>query len=104
MLQRVRTRSAGHTNASAVAKSNILSRGKLLYYLTFAKLYAFCLRRADHLMVNSTWTQAHINGLLGKAGSIDGAKVVYPPCDTESLATSALDGRERMILSVAQFR
>jgi alpha-1,2-mannosyltransferase len=58
-------------------------------------------------MVNSSWTQAHINGLLRqKTGSsnLKAAKVVYPPCDTESLARLSLENREKIILSVAQFR
>lgn len=103
-------------------------------------------------MVNSTWTQSHINRLLRPFGWRDDAdeeevpvepsvvaeeapgdlrnrsraveamevveavkveeekrkfkvaKIVYPPCDTLSLAALPLELRENLILSVAQFR
>lgn len=87
-------------------------------------------------MVNSSWTQAHINNLLGictpsvrsdrsrgpnqdkgtylrsstsstKASSKiwdASTHIVYPPCDTASLSALPLEPRERLILSVAQFR
>lgn len=101
-------------------------------------------------MVNSTWTQGHINRLLRPFGWRDDAdeeevaiepfvvtedvsgglryrgaaaekqvsgedvvsgekrfkvaKIVYPPCDTLSLAALPLEMRENLILSVAQFR
>ncbi|KAG0696090.1 mannosyltransferase [Suillus ampliporus] len=32
------------------------------------------------------------------------AKIVYPPCDTREMAEFSLDARERIILSIAQFR
>lgn len=54
--------------------SSILSRNHWLaefrnslpysYYIIFAELYSVCLRQADVLMVNSTWTKNHINRLL----------------------------------------
>ena len=77
-------------------------------------------------MTNSTWTQRHVLSLLAKgrksilAGILlmddktlekrgEGEKVecrvVYPPCDTTSLiGLGGLDKRERMIVSLAQFR
>jgi alpha-1,2-mannosyltransferase len=136
MLQRVKNRTSGHTNTSAVARSGLLSRAKLVcvladptstsaltprsylrYYVIFAWLYAWCLWRADYIMVNSSWTQAHVNHLLrddqkGHATAQPGilalrrkrAHIVYPPCDTKSLAVLPLENREELILSVAQFR
>lgn len=120
MLQRVRQRSQGHTNTSTVASSTILSFGKLYYYLIFARLYAFCLRQANYLMVNSSWTKAHIDGLLSgrytdlpdyndstvtpSTGSSMSARIVYPPCDSKTLSTLKLENRENVLLSVAQFR
>ena len=138
MLQRVRDRTSGHTNASAVARSGLLSQAKLVcvfgesnlgastaltpgfylrYYVVFAWLYAWCLRKADYIMVNSSWTQAHVNHLLhdGRQGQTSAqpsilalrrkrAHIVYPPCDTKSLAVLPLHNREELILSVAQFR
>ena len=32
------------------------------------------------------------------------AKIVYPPCDTREMVKFSLTNRERIILSVAQFR
>jgi alpha-1,2-mannosyltransferase len=32
------------------------------------------------------------------------AKIVYPPCDTREMSQFPLDKRERIILSIAQFR
>lgn len=61
-------------------------------------------------MVNSSWTQAHVNGLLGHKDDNTApqgskrAKVVYPPCDTKSLSSLPLEGRQNIILSLAQFR
>ncbi|CAH1757952.1 9893_t:CDS:10, partial [Entrophospora sp. SA101] len=51
------------------------------------------------VMVNSTWTKGHIDQLWGVNGNI-----IYPPCDTDSLSKLPLDGRERIIVSIAQFR
>lgn len=116
------------------------------YYLLFAECYSICLRQADVLMVNSSWTKGHVNRLLrpfgwrddaddpediidptvvvgkqettlrnrgkeevvGKVGvrtkKFKTATIVYPPCDTLSLASLPLSRRENIILSVAQFR
>jgi hypothetical protein len=38
------------------------------YYIIFAELYSLSLRQADVLMVNSTWTNRHINHLLKPFG------------------------------------
>lgn len=153
MLRRVKNRTQGHTNTSAVANSQLLTYVKLAYYHLFALVYARCLNEADVLMVNSTWTANHINALLGRTNApaeeqtagqspagaakvagvageeglrqrkgrdaaagagnekasgapsrTTGVKVLYPPCDTGALAALSLDGREDVILSVAQFR
>ncbi|KZT57279.1 glycosyltransferase family 4 protein [Calocera cornea HHB12733] len=108
MLNRVRSRKAGHTNKGAVARSGLLSYGKLLYYHIFAWLYSFSLNRADVLMANSTWTKNHVDSLLGasqsKQPSVKTARIVYPPCDTRGLEKSPLEGRKRVIMSLAQFR
>lgn len=72
-------------------------------------------------MTNSSWTQGHVNTLLGiQTDPTPGSRSirlvdncprgpwtmkVYPPCDTTSLSALPLQGRDdRMILSVAQFR
>ena len=86
--------------------------------------YAFSLRQASFLMVNSSWTKAHIDSILfHDNGFLDiltylpplvflrpslvtlkSAEIVYPPCDTRELAELSLEGRGRIIVSLAQFR
>ncbi|KAG9019903.1 asparagine-linked glycosylation protein [Tulasnella sp. 427] len=116
MLERVRSRKAGHTNDDTVTKSLWKSRAKLVYYNLFAYFYSFSLFQADQVIVNSSWTGAHIDSLVTLALSLvakvvnlglteqRNVPVVYPPCDTAKLRDFALEGRERVILSVAQFR
>ncbi|GAA5883282.1 hypothetical protein JCM3774_001749 [Rhodotorula dairenensis] len=134
MLDRVRTRRAGHTNASLVATSRVLSALKLGYYRLFATAYTASLCRADVIWVNSSWTKAHVGSLLGgggegRTGTNPGRadpenasrrkkkarriRLLYPPCDTTHLAQFPLATKERTragrggqvtILSLAQFR
>ncbi|KAI0047804.1 glycosyltransferase family 4 protein [Auriscalpium vulgare] len=35
---------------------------------------------------------------------LEEAAIVYPPCDTREMSKSALEGRERLVISIAQFR
>lgn len=88
------------------------------YYRLFMAFYAFSLRRASFLMVNSSWTKGHIdwivNGPEPKDRDSSPAKttskgrkqvsIVYPSCDTTAMKNFPLEGRERVVLSVAQFR
>lgn len=94
-------------------------------------LYASSLRRASFLMVNSSWTKNHVDSilqhndfLLGSVLSVfflfspftflglfgtrttppKSADIVYPPCETQELVDFQLEQRERVIVSVAQFR
>lgn len=102
MTRRVRQRQAGHTNLSSVSHSACLSHAKLIYYSLFMALYAFCLRRADVVMANSSWTHNHIRSILG---SDDNTSIVYPPCDVRSLQALPLTpARQPIFLSLAQFR
>lgn len=126
MLARVKSRERWHTNSDAISSSTVLSGVKLMYYRLFMYYYAFSLRTASFLMVNSTWTKNHIDAILCHSDplldlvhllpplvflrflipnkSLREAKIVYPPCDTREIAKFPLEGRERVILSVAQFR
>ncbi|KAF7974291.1 hypothetical protein HWV62_12432 [Athelia sp. TMB] len=126
MLARVHTRTAGPTNSSSISASPLLSRGKALYYRAFMHLYARALRTADVLMANGTWTAAHVDQILGHEDALldalhwlpplvllklaepaappRHARIVFPPCDTRAMAEFPLDERERVIVSVAQFR
>ncbi|KAI8449683.1 family 4 glycosyltransferase [Phakopsora pachyrhizi] len=108
MLERVSKRDSSHNNNSTISNSFILSYLKLFYYIIFAELYSLCLRQADDLMVNSTWTKNHIVRLLQPSdriveNSIE-VKVVYPPCDVMSLIRFPLLPRSSIILSISQFR
>ncbi|KAH9932777.1 mannosyltransferase [Epithele typhae] len=110
MLSRVKARSAGHTNSEAISSSVILSNGKLLYYRIFMYYYAYSLRQARFIMVNSTWTKDHVDSILNHIpftptiGVPKATQVVYPSCDTQQMAAFPFEGRERMVLSIAQFR
>ena len=101
MLSRVAKREAGHTNNSSTANSVIRSRVKLVYYRIFAKLYSWALKRADAVVGNGSWTQNHLNQLMGRRE----VEKVFPPCDTSAMSDFPLEGRrKRVIVSLAQFR
>ncbi|KAG2009800.1 asparagine-linked glycosylation protein 11 [Coprinopsis cinerea AmutBmut pab1-1] len=126
MLARVKSRRKWHTNSSSISSSLVLSQAKLFYYRVFMYYYALCLRTASFLMVNSSWTRNHIDSILRhtdlfldaihllppflfiKAFSSNNAPshatVVYPPCDTRAMSSFDLRARQRVILSIAQFR
>lgn len=156
MVSRVRARAPGVTNATAVASSSILSHAKLLcvptlpftslrtpyrtltmlyrYYRIFMHLYQRSLARASFLMVNSSWTRAHVSSVLthtdpaisrlctlgtfllppvlmlvrladrARPQRAASPETVYPSCDTREMAALPLGTRERLVLSIAQFR
>ncbi|KAI0770680.1 mannosyltransferase [Fomes fomentarius] len=128
MLSRVKSRTAGHTNSDAISSSPILSTGKLLYYRIFMYYYAYSLRQARFIMVNSSWTKGHVDSILQHTDRLldaihlfpplvllqilsrkhsdcpESAQIVYPSCDTRQMAVFASERRERVILSIAQFR
>ncbi|KAG2098234.1 uncharacterized protein F5147DRAFT_656124 [Suillus discolor] len=70
------------------------------------------------IMANSSWTKNHVDAILlhsdpvmnskklhaNSASKKPEAKIVYLPCDTREMAQLPLDERERIILSIAQFR
>ena len=90
--------------------------------------YAYSLRQARFIMVNSSWTKGHVDSILQhtdrlldaihllpplvvleilarkRSDCLKSAKIVYPSCDTRQMAALPLEGRERVILSIAQFR
>ena len=96
------------------------------YYRFFMYYYALSLRTASFLMVNSSWTKNHIDSILQHSDILldaihmlpplflinffvprnapQSAKIVYPPCDTREMVKFSVTNRERIILSVAQFR
>lgn len=130
MLARVRARRGSYANAEAISRSAVLSTAKLVYYRAFMYVYAAALRQAALVMCNSSWTRGHVDGILGyKDGVLDAvcsvfglvgklvpevmaeghvppraAQTVYPPCETQELVGFPLEGREKLLVSVAQFR
>lgn len=124
MLARVKSRQVSLTNLNSVSSSAVLSNGKLLYYRIFMYYYARSLRMASFLMANSSWTKNHVDAILQHSdplldvlhslppllflraynAGLTAAQIVYPPCDTREMAQFALEGRDRIIMSIAQFR
>jgi len=108
MLQRVNEREAAFNNAQYITSNVYLSKLKLIYYKVFARIYGWCGRCSDRVMVNSTWTSNHIQEIW----NIQNPRiaVVYPPCNTKKLEEIFADENEngklfpRQIMSVAQFR
>lgn len=90
---------------------------KTLYYHTFAWLYGLMGRAADVVMVNSSWTEAHIKHLWGITNKyyrptqsnvsvgltiLYRTRVVFPPCDTTQFEATDLapQAREDLIVSL----
>ena len=44
------------------------------------------------------------NTQMMKTEALKEAQIVYPPCETQELIGFPLDGREKVIVSIAQFR
>ncbi|XP_051143322.1 GDP-Man:Man(3)GlcNAc(2)-PP-Dol alpha-1,2-mannosyltransferase [Andrographis paniculata] len=103
MLSRVQARSSLYNNDALIAKSIFFSHCKVIYYKIFSWMYGIVGSCAHLAMVNSSWTQAHIEKLWGIPSRI---KRVYPPCDTSGLQKLPLERsvEPMKIISVAQFR
>ena len=104
MLDRVAKRHPAFNNKSFISRSIFLSRLKIFYYRIFAWIYGMTGRCSDATMVNSSWTEDHINHLWNIPCK---THKVYPPCDVEEFLTIPSkppeDGIVR-IIAVAQFR
>ncbi|XP_008558383.1 GDP-Man:Man(3)GlcNAc(2)-PP-Dol alpha-1,2-mannosyltransferase [Microplitis demolitor] len=106
MLRHVYRRVISHNNRRIIASNPFFSIAKIIYYRLFAILYGFMGRRADVVMVNSSWTEDHINAIWKCPLK---TFRVYPPCDIERLVELPLladdqKGDVVRIVSVAQFR
>ena len=133
MLGKVQRRESSFNNDGAIARSATLSTMKLYYYRSFAWLYGWAGGYAQRVMVNSTWTKDHVNAYVARHlheldtlhwttpilshhflylnkswhrlwKVPDRTEIVYPPCDTKSLEKLPLEGRKKVMVSVAQFR
>ncbi|KAH8963959.1 hypothetical protein BDL97_04G038200 [Sphagnum fallax] len=87
MLARVRSRTPLYNNHLSVTRSYWLTTAKVLYYRVVAWMYGLAGACADVAMVNSSWTQAHINRIWRIPNR---TFLVYPPCDTLSLQAHEL--------------
>ncbi|KAJ3242980.1 asparagine-linked glycosylation protein [Chytriomyces hyalinus] len=101
MINVVKDGVESYNNRGRVATSPFVRNLKLCYYRLFAMLYSFVGSYADVILANSSWTIAHLNSIWKLESR---SKVVFPPCETKSLTDFSLKNRERVILSVAQFR
>lgn len=103
MFARVLGRTSAYNNNIVIAKSRVLSFLKAMYYLVMTYLYGLVGGCAHMAMVNSSWTQAHIEKLWKIPERI---KRVYPPCDTRTLQSLSLERKSEntYFISVAQFR
>lgn len=105
MLRHIYRRAVSHNNRRAIARNPFLSAGKMIYYKLFALLYGFVGRRADSIMVNSSWTEGHINSIWKCPLK---THRVYPPCDVEHLTKLPLQDDDKKdyirIISLGQFR
>jgi hypothetical protein len=100
MLKKVREQRPTYNNNARITTSVSVSRLKLLYYSFFAKLYTLVGFCADSVLVNSSWTKSHIEGLWRLTAEsrvqdedLEATTVlqhrrlslVYPPCNTLEL-------------------
>ncbi|OAY46281.1 GDP-Man:Man(3)GlcNAc(2)-PP-Dol alpha-1,2-mannosyltransferase [Manihot esculenta] len=103
MISRVRSRNSMYNNDASIARSGWLSQCKIIYYTFFSWMYGFAGSCAHLAMVNSSWTQSHIEKLWKIPKCI---RRVYPPCDTSGLQALPLErpATTPIFISVAQFR
>ncbi|XP_072382621.1 GDP-Man:Man(3)GlcNAc(2)-PP-Dol alpha-1,2-mannosyltransferase [Diabrotica undecimpunctata] len=102
MLKRVSNRQSLYNNRSIIARSPILTMGKLVYYHIFAWAYSLAGQSSDINLVNSTFTMEHLNSLWNRP-----LHLVYPPCETDHLKKLQRDKtrpKNIRIMSLAQFR
>lgn len=103
MLGRVSDRTATYNNNSFISNSLLLSFLKTLYYKLFAVLYGVTGRQSNVVMVNSSWTEDHINQIWNVSFR---THKVYPPCDVKEFLDIPVDSEPNdiRIIAVAQFR
>lgn len=103
MIETVACRQKTVVNRDRIARNPLLTFGKLFYYEIFATMYKFVGRFSNIIMVNSSWTEYHINSLW-QCPML--TYKVFPPCDTRDLQEIPLQRNcnKIKIVSVAQFR
>ncbi|XP_031826927.1 ALG11 alpha-1,2-mannosyltransferase [Nomia melanderi] len=106
MLKHVYRRIISHNNRRIIARNPFLSAAKIAYYKLFALIYGWAGSCAEIVMVNSSWTEEHINTIWKCPLK---THRIYPPCDVKHLTELKLLNDEEKgdiirIVSVAQFR
>lgn len=105
MLAVVASRTPQYNNASAVARSAVASRVKLVYYRRFAAAYAAAGARTAVAMTNSSWTAAHVRAIWARGPVPTPTTTVYPPCELGPLLALPLRRPRRPLMaSVGQYR
>lgn len=100
MLKRVKIGAFSYNNSAFISGSPLLRRVKLAYYQLIFMAYKTCGKFIDCVMVNSSWTKAHIEDTWSDVK----IKLLYPPCDIEKFKCVKGVERTRNIVSLAQFR
>lgn len=102
MLRLVASGQSTYNNKTRITRSRFLTSLKIRYYRILASLYGFVGRRANVIMVNSTWTYNHIKSIW----NCSNVHVVYPPCDCATFLKVPRDepSNEFRMVSVGQFR
>lgn len=100
MLEKVAAREASFNNPASISQSPFKSRFKLAYYNLFALLYRIMGSFTSLVFVNSTWTKNHIDVRWPRSN----AQLLYPPVDCAQLSKLPIGNREKMIISIGQFR
>ncbi|XP_070511097.1 GDP-Man:Man(3)GlcNAc(2)-PP-Dol alpha-1,2-mannosyltransferase isoform X1 [Cardiocondyla obscurior] len=106
MLKYVYKRVVAYNNRRIVARNPFFSYMKIIYYKLFARLYGLVGNCSEITLVNSSWTEDHINTIWKCPLK---THRVYPPCNVEDLIKlPLLSDKERSkqihILAIAQFR
>lgn len=101
MTKRVSNRETAFNNSGRIARSPLLTFGKIIYYKFLAMMYSCMGKFSDITIVNSTFTLEHLSALWNTP-----LHLVYPPCDTRCLKKIKKSNKPKniRILSVAQFR
>ncbi|XP_011877575.1 PREDICTED: GDP-Man:Man(3)GlcNAc(2)-PP-Dol alpha-1,2-mannosyltransferase isoform X2 [Vollenhovia emeryi] len=106
MLTYIYKRLAGYNNRGLIARNPFFSHAKVVYYKLFARLYGLVGSCSEITIVNSSWTEDHINAIWKCPLK---THRVYPPCSVEHLTQLPFLSDEEKgdctrILAIAQFR
>jgi glycosyltransferase involved in cell wall biosynthesis len=104
MLRRVHDRRPTYNNGSWISQSAGATYAKLLYYHIFAWLYGLAGGFADVIMVNSSWTKGHLDGLWAlpvELAPLAGRAAGKPDDMTPSVLVAEAEEERRRLLRLA---